>query len=74
MSSLNGMFANRTQHAGRSFKVHRAKRDRSKLDAFADLLAEEVKPETAAIMLGYTGAYGRVLLGKLRKRLGWQAQ
>jgi hypothetical protein len=69
-----GLFAHRGQNQGRAFKVWRAQAQKEKLLAFADLLADEVHPEDAAVRLGHTRPYGRVLLQKLRERLGWQAQ
>lgn len=70
-----GLFSHRTKSAsGISILSARRKQTRQKLEAFADLIAEGEKPETASISLGFSASYGRVLLGKLRKKLGWQAQ
>lgn len=40
---------------------------------FAELLAEGVRPTDAAEQMGFVKSYGRVLLGKIRRDLGWQA-
>lgn len=71
--TLGGLFSNRGHNKGRAFAVHRNRERKVKLDAFADLLAAGMEPGPAAVQLGYTAHYGRVLLGKLRKGLGWQA-
>ncbi len=43
------------------------------LDIFAELLSEEVPPRVAARMMGLNPKLGKVMLSRLRKRLGWQA-
>jgi len=70
---VTGLFAHKGHNRGRPFAVWRAQEAKRKLDAFADHLADGKTPAQAAILLGNTPAYGKVLLGKLRKRLGWQA-
>jgi hypothetical protein len=46
---------------------------KARLDAFAELLAEGHEPGAAAVILGHLPDYGRVLLQRIRKRLGPQA-
>ena len=72
--SLGGLFAHRTAtRGGVASRQAKARKRAEALDSFAELLADEVRPEDADRPLGYAPAYGRVLLGRLRKRLGIQA-
>lgn len=62
---MSGLFAHRSHNAGST--IWQAQRKRQQLSAFAQLLSEETPPEDAAQRLGYSRAYGHVLLAKLRK-------
>lgn len=42
-------------------------------DRFADLLADGLTVSQAAEHCGASASYGRVLLTKMKKKLGWQA-
>jgi hypothetical protein len=44
------------------------------LDAFAEALAETGDVALASVRCGVTLSYGRAMLQRIRKRLGWQAQ
>jgi hypothetical protein len=44
------------------------------LDRFAELLADGVATGDAAVLMGHPRAYGKSLLKRLRRKLGWQAQ
>lgn len=68
--SLGGLFTHRSHNQGRSFATWRARETVRKLDAFAEMLANEIKPSEAAVRLGHTPPYGRVLLQRIIKRLG----
>lgn len=50
--------------------AHRRAQTRRKLDAFAELLSVEIGPAEAAVILGNTPDYGRVLLQRIIKGLG----
>lgn len=61
-----GLFPSR-QAQGGPRRGYVPKNRRSRLAEFAELLSEGIGPEPAALLLGYTASYGRVLLGKIRK-------
>lgn len=44
------------------------------LDRFAEALAETGEVATAAASIGVSKDYGKAMLQRLRKRLGWQAR
>lgn len=54
-------------------RAHRSPTDATSLDLFADLLSEEVPPYEAARRMGLEATLGRLMLLKLRQRLGPQA-
>ena len=43
------------------------------LNAFADALADGATVKEAAARVGVSVDYGRAMLGRIRKQLGWQA-
>lgn len=66
-----GLFSNRGTHQGRAFKRWRAGQANDTLDRFAELLAEDPAGDTAraAARMGFSPAYGRALLKRLRERI-----
>lgn len=77
--SAKGIFAAPSSHGlqlrayNQRKKKARLRSDRDKMNAFADLLADDYEPEAAAIMLGWVPEFGRTMLGRSRKKLGAQA-
>ena len=66
-----GLFLHKgSNNQGRHFAVWKAREGKRKLDEFAELLSEGVSPTNAALQLGHTAPYGRVLLQRIIKRLG----
>jgi hypothetical protein len=74
MTATGGIFAHRARNQGRNFAIYKVKKGRETLDRFADALAEHGDVSRAAAQAGKSAIYGRILLQKLRKRLGWQAR
>jgi hypothetical protein len=68
--SVGGLFTHCGHNQGRAFHVHRVRDGKRKLNEFAEMLAEGVAPADAAVELGHTPPYGRVLLQRLIKGLG----
>ena len=66
-----GLFPVRRTEAGRRPRQRRATPG---LDAFAEQLAETGDVATAAARIGVSLLYGRAMLQRIRKQLGWQAQ
>ena len=73
MENAKGIFRQPSSH-GLVFRALNRRKAKQTLDAFAELLAEECSPEEAAVKLGYLPRYGNVLLERLRRKLGRQAQ
>lgn len=52
---------------------HRKQRPTPALDQFAELLSQEVSIPDAAQIMGFQRNYGKKLMKRLRRHLGWQA-
>jgi hypothetical protein len=71
--SSKGIFASPAAQ-GLNLRARNRRLAKKKLDDFAELLADGHEPGAAAVLLGHMPDYGRVLLGKLTAKYGWQAQ
>ena len=65
-----GLFTHRSHNQGRAFKAYRARQRKSKLDDFAEALANGASPHEAAEALGHQASYGRTLFQRIVKKLG----
>ena len=71
-----GLFSTPTSQ-GIGARAHQRRRQRSErkdtLNQFAERLAEHGDVARAAAEIGKSASYGRVLFGKIKTKLGWQA-
>lgn len=69
-----GLFNTRAASAqGIGARAHQRKQRRAAIDAFADRLAEHGDVKLAASETGISASYGRVLMARIKARLGAQA-
>lgn len=71
--SAAGLFRSPASH-GLVLRAANRRKKAKQLDDFAELLAEGATPAQAAVAMGYVPDYGRVLLQRIRNKLGWQAK
>lgn len=77
---MTGLFANIRHNQGST--IYQAQRRKSGPPSrkaerelrFADLIAEGIHPEDAAVRMGLCRSYGRLMLTSIRRQLGWQAR